>query len=59
MVHFDPMITVSRVPAEAAAVQAKFYDPSRALPKAEIDSFFTELGREPFTNGMIVTTTQT
>lgn len=39
------------------AIQAKFYDPARPLPKQSIDSFFTELGKAPFTEGMIVSTT--
>lgn len=49
------LVAQDRYTGEYTAVQAKFYDPSRALPKAEIDSFFTELGKAPFTNGMIVT----
>ncbi|MEV8267375.1 type ISP restriction/modification enzyme [Microbacterium sp. NPDC076911] len=53
------LVAQDRYTGEYTAIQAKFYDPSRALPKAEIDSFFTELGKHPFTNGMIITTTQT
>lgn len=50
------LVAKDRYTGELTAIQAKFYDPSRSLPKQEIDSFFTELGKEPFTNGMIVTT---
>lgn len=50
------LVAQDRYTGELTAIQAKFYKPSRVLPKHEIDSFFTELGKEPFTNGMIVTT---
>lgn len=50
------LVAKDRYTGEMTAIQAKFYDPARSLPKQEIDSFFTELGKEPFTNGMIVTT---
>lgn len=50
------LVARDRYSGEFTAIQAKFYDPARSLPKQEIDSFFTELGKEPFTNGMIVTT---
>lgn len=53
------LVAQDRYTGEYTAIQAKFYDPSRSLPKQEIDSFFTELGKEPFKNGMIMTTTQT
>ena len=42
---------------ELWAIQAKFYDPAHALQKGDIDSFFTESGKAPFTNRMIVSTT--
>lgn len=50
------LVAKDRYTGELTAIQAKFYDPARALPKQEIDSFFTELGKEPFASGMIVTT---
>lgn len=50
------LVARDRYTGELTAIQAKFYDPATSLPKQEIDSFFTELGKEPFTNGMIVTT---
>lgn len=39
------------------AVQCKFYDRDHTLQKADIDSFFTESGKEPFTERLIVSTT--
>ncbi|SDS53451.1 DEAD/DEAH box helicase [Microterricola viridarii] len=53
------LVAQDRYTGEYTAVQAKFYDPARSLPKQEIDSFFTELGKEPFKSGMIVTTART
>ncbi len=50
------LVAQDRYTGEFTAIQAKFFDPMRSLPKQEIDSFFTELGKEPFTSGMIVTT---
>ena len=50
------LVAEDRYTGELTAIQAKFYDPERSLPKQEIDSFFTELGKAPFKNGMIVTT---
>src|SRR6185503_19239156 len=40
------------------AIQCKFFDPSYHLQKADIDSFFTTSGKEPFSRRMIVTTTE-
>mgnify|MGYP005845213269 CR=1 FL=1 len=42
---------------EHVAIQCKFYLPEHTLAKADIDSFFTAMGREQFTSGMIVSTT--
>ncbi|MBN6191207.1 DEAD/DEAH box helicase [Aneurinibacillus sp. BA2021] len=50
------LVAQDRYTGEFTAIQAKFYDPARSLPKQEIDSFFTELGKAPFASGMIVTT---
>lgn len=50
------LVAQDRYTGELTAIQAKFYDPARSLPKQEIDSFFTELGKDPFASGMIVTT---
>lgn len=42
---------------ELVAIQCKFYLPEHTLAKADINSFFTAMGREQFTSGMIVSTT--
>ena len=42
---------------EYAAVQCKFYAPDHTLTKANIDSFFTESGKAPFTRRIIISTT--
>ena len=39
------------------AIQCKFYDKRHTLDKADIDSFFNESGKEPFSQRMIVSTT--
>ena len=39
------------------AIQAKFYDHETTLYKADLDSFFEQLGKKPFSNGMIFLTT--
>ncbi len=39
------------------AIQCKFYHPEHTLVKADIDSFFTASGREPFSERIIVSTT--
>ncbi|MGP9723329.1 DEAD/DEAH box helicase [Corynebacterium sp. AOP40-9SA-29] len=44
-------------PDEFAAVQCKFYDPEHYLAKSDIDSFFTESGKAPFTRRVIISTT--
>lgn len=51
------LVAEDRYTGELTAIQAKFFDPSRPLQKQAIDSFFTELGKAPFTQGMIVSTT--
>ena len=42
---------------EFAAIQCKFYDPEHYLAKSDIDSFFTESGKAPFTRRVIISTT--
>ncbi|EYT60945.1 helicase [Dietzia sp. UCD-THP] len=42
---------------EYAAIQCKFYAPDHTLTKANIDSFFTESGKAPFTRRIIISTT--
>ena len=39
------------------AIQCKFYDPSHAMRRDDIDSFLAASGRQPFTSRMLVTTT--
>ena len=39
------------------AIQCKLYAPDHTLSKGDIDSFFTASGREPFTDRIIVATT--
>lgn len=52
------LVAQDRYTGELTAIQAKFYDPSRKLQKQDIDSFFTELGKEPFREGLVVTTAE-
>ena len=42
---------------QMVAIQCKFYDPDHTLVKGDIDSFFTASGRAPFTERIIVSTT--
>ena len=51
------LIAKDRYTGEFCAIQCKFFDPDYSLQKADIDSFFTTSGKEPFTSRMIVSTT--
>lgn len=42
---------------EYTAIQCKFYEPTHTLRKEDIDSFFTASGKNPFTNRVIISTT--
>jgi predicted helicase len=42
---------------EFHAIQCKFYDSDYKLQKKDIDSFFTASGKKPFTNRIIISTT--
>lgn len=42
---------------EYTAIQCKFYEPTHTLAKSDIDSFFTASGKAPFTNRIIISTT--
>ena len=42
---------------ELTAIQCKFYEPTHTLAKGDIDSFFTASGKKPFTNRVIISTT--
>ncbi|WP_024794334.1 DEAD/DEAH box helicase [Tomitella biformata] len=39
------------------AIQCKFYEPTSTLSKGDIDSFFTASGKKPFSNRLIISTT--
>ncbi|MCC6681133.1 MAG: DEAD/DEAH box helicase [Phycisphaeraceae bacterium] len=51
------LVAQERATGEYVAIQCKFYLPEHTLSKPDIDSFFTAAGRDPFTSGMIVSTT--
>ena len=51
------LVARERETGELCAVQCKFYDPTHTLAKEDIDSFFTESGKEGFTSRLIVSTT--
>ncbi|WP_353571506.1 type ISP restriction/modification enzyme [Candidatus Albibeggiatoa sp. nov. BB20] len=42
---------------EYCAIQCKFYNESSILSKKDIDSFFTESGKQPFSQRLIISTT--
>ncbi|MBS9535918.1 DEAD/DEAH box helicase [Mycobacterium sp. M1] len=51
------LVARERDTGEFTGIQCKFYEPENTLPKGEIDSFLNELGKEPFTKGIIISTT--
>ncbi len=51
------LVARERDTGEYTAIQAKFYEPTHTLAKADIDSFFTASGKKPFTNRVIISTT--
>ena len=51
------LVARERATGEHCAIQCKFYLPEHALSKADLDSFFTALGKPSFATGMIVSTT--
>ncbi len=51
------LVARERESGEYCAIQCKFYDPKHYLQKADIDSFFTASGKHPFTNRLIISTT--
>lgn len=51
------LVARERETGEVVAVQCKFFDPGRALAKADIDSFLSESGKNPFSRRIVVTTT--
>lgn len=51
------LVAQHRATGEYFAIQCKFYLPEHTLGKADIDSFFTALGKPLFSKGIIVSTT--
>lgn len=51
------LVARDRATGEMTAIQCKFYEPDHQLSKGDIDSFFTALGKAPFTRGIIISTT--
>src|SRR3954470_6920751 len=51
------LVARDRYTDELTGIQCKFYDPARTLDKKQIDSFFTAVGKNEFSYGMIVSTT--
>ncbi|MCK8673951.1 DEAD/DEAH box helicase [Rhodococcus sp. HM1] len=51
------LVAVARDTGEHTAIQCKFYEPTHTLAKGDIDSFFTASGKKPFTNRVIISTT--
>ncbi|MFL0534749.1 DEAD/DEAH box helicase [Micrococcus luteus] len=50
------LVAKDRYTGELTGVQAKFFDPSVKLQKGKIDSFFTELGKVDFAQGLVINT---
>ncbi len=51
------LVARERDTGELTAVQCKFYEPAHTLAKRDIDSFFTASGKKPFSNRIIISTT--
>jgi predicted helicase len=51
------LVAREKATGEYWAIQCKFYLPEHTLSKADLDSFFTALGKPRFAKGMIVSTT--
>jgi predicted helicase len=51
------LVARERDSGEYTAIQCKFYEPTHHLRKEDIDSFFTASGKNPFTNRIIISTT--
>lgn len=50
------LVAKDRYTGELTGVQAKFFDPAVKLQKGKIDSFFTELGKVDFAQGLVINT---
>lgn len=51
------LVARERDTGEYTAIQCKFYEPTHTLAKGDIDSFFTASGKTPFSNRVIISTT--
>jgi predicted helicase len=51
------LVARERDTGELTAIQCKFYEPAHTLAKKDVDSFFTASGKKPFTNRIIISTT--
>jgi predicted helicase len=51
------LVAKERYTGEYCAIQCKCYEPSHTLQKADIDSFFTASGKQPFSSRLIISTT--
>ena len=51
------LVARDAVSGEYTAIQCKFYEPESYLAKGDLDSFFTESGKRPFANRIIISTT--
>lgn len=50
------LVAKDRYTGELTGIQAKFFDPAVKLQKGKIDSFFTELGKVDFAQGLVINT---
>lgn len=51
------LVARKRKTGELVAIQCKYYSKTRTIRKEQIDSFFNELGKQYYAEGIIVTTT--
>ncbi len=51
------LVARKRDTGDYTAIQCKFYEPTTTLSKGDIDSFFTASGKKPFSNRLIISTT--
>jgi len=51
------LVAKERATGDYCAIQCKFYLPTYSLQKADIDSFFTASGKEPFKSRILISTT--
>ncbi|MEU4060330.1 DEAD/DEAH box helicase [Rhodococcus qingshengii] len=51
------LVARERDTGEFTAIQCKFYEPTTTLSRGDIDAFFTASGKTPFSNRVIISTT--